>query len=207
MFHSIIFSNAMWGYLQACYNMQPDKAATEPSYRVRESVWGDEFISVGYEATYGFTEPFKEHSGDDEEDLVNQQWHDDYYVALSEGTRNGRPLLNTSIKAGAFYPERLFMWGEDEEGNDLPRHMLLHHFKQLGMWKSTPAYWDPVRIWRGYNKGWPTFYKALRGSTDMGPRWHDIIGKLSGNLPDGYQWDLMPGCSYGTLYYETTDQQ
>ena len=43
-------------------------------------------------------------------------------------------------------------------------------------------------MWRGYREGLPTFYRALRAHTYIGETWYGALTKLSGKLPDGWQW-------------------
>lgn len=126
---------------------------------------------------------------------------EDYFVAMADGMRDGSPLLSTSVQAGHFYERRLFVYGVDDFGNDVPRHRLLRHMGAVGL-RNSPDFWDPCRPWRGYRGGLPTFSLALRGATEFGPSWHDALKALGGELPEGYQWHRMPGCDYGELYVD-----
>lgn len=205
----------MWGYLMSLYDLRSTKTKVVRTsdgrvFRNERSRNKSSDITVGEKEMYGYVQPWPEKlDPDDPEHQVIAMFQEkpglsaglDYYVALSEGTRNGRPLISTGIKATAFYPERLFMWGECDKHQPLPRYELLRHAQAIGL-RGTPAFWDTCQVWRGYSEGLPTFHTALRGCADMGPRWHDAIRTLSGKLPAGYQWSLMPGCSYGTLYWE-----
>jgi len=111
-----------------------------------------------------------------------------YYVALSEGTRNGRPLLSSDIKASAFYPERLFVWGENQDGGDLSHAEILQALAPV-IQRGSMSFWHPTRVWRGYRAGLPLFHHALRAHTDIGATWHDAYDKLARRpLPDGYRW-------------------
>ena len=120
----------------------------------------------------------------------------DYYVAL----RNGSPDPDA---VGLLYPERLFVTGDDEVGNALPRTRLLEHLKAVEI-PAHEGYWWPVQIFTGINMGYPVFDQGLKADTDVGPTWHSAAWKLGQKLPPGYDWEFS-GAKYGTLYYETTE--
>lgn len=129
---------------------------------------------------------------------------DDYYVAIADGTvqydpkkRNaddaGKPLVCRDLEVGVFYAERLFVWGLDDDGQNLRREVIRQYLRTLHI-SSDRGFWNPCQVWRGYAKGEPTFYNALRADTQMGPTWWGVQNrlrhdKLSHDLPEGWEYN------------------
>lgn len=217
-FERVAFSQAMWGYLLQLYDLSNGGEVPRPMLENGEA-WSvlpvaDGYISVGERSTYGFVQPWPEvdsHSSDPEDRLVSDFQrksgsgaNERYYVAMSEGTRNGRPLLSSGIIATPMYPERLFVWGRDEFDNPLSMHRLMEILKDVGI-HSGADFWDACLVWRGYSKGYPTFRHALRGHTDRGPQWWDASQKLRGSLPAGYSWEETYGVKEDGMLYVDRD--
>ncbi len=211
MYHTFTFSNAMWGHLLLLPDLfkggLKEPMITETGHLLLPGL-SDGNISVG-KATgprgYGFIREFDPEGKDQKEIELHQKFADrpqnhghDYYIVTSE--RGGSYVLPTDVVASAGYPERLFVHGEDEDGEPLPRCELLYHLWRIGMGKHID-FWDPVQIWHGYDRGIPTFHNALRGATEMGPRYYEAVEKLRSLKLPGYTWE--PATSfYGNLYIE-----
>jgi len=134
-------------------------------------------------------------------------WPDDYYIGLSETFGEHKPTGCADIDYGSFYPPRLFIHGEDDDGNALPRLTMLRHLKDAGLYKSDVSFWKPCRPWRGYVGGRPTFHLSLRAHTDYGYTFCDWLHALSRNpLPQNCEWEFSHGMT-GRLYVELNDEQ
>jgi hypothetical protein len=214
MFHTITLSNAMWGHLY----LLPDytrgglqEATTTPE---GHRIWPDfeeGKICVGKHAGengYGFIHEFDPDTKglDPKEITLHAEWAkrgnrngDDYYIVRSERGRH-EYWLSRDIVAGHGYPERMFAFGEDEDGRPLQRWELLHYLGRIGM-RNHHGFWDPVTIWHGYYQGLPSFHNAIRAGTDTGPRYYESMSLLRGKLPDGYSWESS-NSHYGYLHIE-----
>ena len=207
-FHNIVVSNAMFGYLHDLYDMRHGRTLNvtpRGGHRLSGYDAGSAHLTVGDKATYGFVRPF---SSDDPVDRVYEDiGEQDYYVTLCEGFRNGKPLKSTSVSASSFYPEKLFLWGEDEHADPLSRSVLLEHVRNLIGFKADPGFWRPCTPWSGYAGGFPTFYEnALFSDTNIGATWFDWLSRMrKGDLPEGYEWCFRDGSDYGHIYYETNE--
>ena len=131
----------------------------------------------------------------------SDDWPDDYYVGQSLGMRGGRPLGSRDIDYGHFYPERLFVYGNDDDGEPLPREKILAYFKEIG-WSYDKGFWNPCRVWHGYESGMiPSWHTALRADTNIGRTWGDWKSRASVGLPKGWSWDCEPGpMKLGRMY-------
>ena len=141
---------------------------------------GGSEIEPGYPATYG---------------CVKEAGGEDYYVGISESST--RPMMGRDMGWGHFYPERVFVWGQDGNGDPLKRTLVREYLRTLGL-RHDRGFWNPCQVWRGYNRGEITWHNALRADANIGIRWHDVWDKLK-KLPDGWQWDPTYGDSGGCL--------
>ncbi len=169
---------AEWAFMLSLYNLQPDMPAkgvtTEQGDHVFPIDGRPDRLVAGIATPYGWR-------FDDDADQ-----HD--YAVLSQGrARDGRHAYGSDIEISLFYPERLFVWGDDNEGHDLTHDELRECLKPI-LQRSSPGFWHPTRVHRGYHKGVPTFYRALRAHTDIGETWYGALTKLGGKLPENYQW-------------------
>lgn len=116
-----------------------------------------------------------------------------YYICLTQGTdpRTGKSKISRDYDASLVYPERVFVWGEDNDGEPMSREEVQEIVSLLGL--RGKGFWEAVEIHHGYNRGQPTWHCALRAHTDMGVRWWDVCSKLSGELPDGFTVDWGVG--------------
>jgi len=146
----------------------------------------------GRRATYGYV------------DDSDPEWPDAYYVGLSESFGD-TPVGSVDVDYGAFYPERLFVWGYDDSGGDLERNTILDILRALPF-KGDAGFWDPCRPWRGYGPEGTTFYKALRSQLNAGgPTWYDLKTRMAREgVPKGWSWDCPEYENFdnrrGTLY-------
>jgi len=211
MYHTIEITKGAWGYLTNLSDFSGGKvfkAGQTPDGRHtldRGNVCGtvQPGLSDGDRqwGGYGSYRPYD--AADDKERAVNDVWEKrngtaglDYYIAL----RNGSPDPSCAAYIyGSDGFDKLFIHGEDGEGNDLPRYQLLEHLKAIGV-RASPAFWDPCQIFHGLKGGFPTFHTALRTETNIGPSWYDVTSKLKGELPPGYSWD-----GHHTLYFDNED--
>lgn len=128
---------------------------------------------------------------------------EDYYVGISEGTRDGRPLGSRDLDYGVFYSERVFVWGFNDDRSPMDRIRILEILTDAGVVKAARSYWDPCHVWRGFDKGKPVFFTALRAETACGPRMWEIEEALRRELPEGMFADLYAGSLAKHLYVET----
>ena len=174
---AIHLSGAMWGFMQSMYNLSTDMptkgVTTSQGDHVFPIKGRPDRIAAGIATPYGWR--------------VDDDAKEHHYVFLSEGMRNGRPLIGRDSESSTFYSERLFIWGDDNEGNDLTHEELRESLGPV-LQRSGAGFWHPTRVWRGYREGLPTFYRALRAHTYIGETWYGALTKLSGKLPDGWQW-------------------
>jgi hypothetical protein len=168
-------SNAMWGYLLELRDLRSGDARKQDPCMIdnvmldsRDSSPG--FVTVGAKAKYGY--------------VRDPLTPDDYYVVMSE--RSNSPVISKDIRATAFYPERVFVWGEDDDGDSLTREHLLQQLKILGL-SGDAGFWKPCHMWSGYNRGLPTFNRCLRADANIGVNWSAVTSRLSGKLPAGYE--------------------
>lgn len=125
----------------------------------------------GEPSTYGFV------AADED------QWREVYYVGISESAT--KPVGCRDIGYGLFYPERLFLWGEDDDGNDMGFGELLDTLKKARFY-GDEGYWEPCLVWRGFAPGLkPTFRRALRADANLGPTMHNL---RSGLKSKAYGW-------------------
>lgn len=205
---TITISHGEWGYVQRLSDFSGGKIAEalqtpDGKHTLTPMRDGDDNIYPGEPDSrqrryggFGFVRPPRE--GEDEE--LWDRWRKDpgechdYYVSLRNGCPDpeSTPLL---------YPDRVFVTGEDDEGDDLSRTELLKHFGAVGLY-SHPCYWEPVQMYTGLNKGFPVFRAALKADTGLGMSWYSVNSKLRGGLPTGYEWDHYAASLYGMLYYD-----
>ena len=219
MFHTITVSNAEWAHLFFLFDLAPDdkrKQLQDTGGHILhrgDEKGGSPTIVPGEQSTYGRIRPWGDLSPD--RGAFREHWErkgangEDYYIALSHKSPPGfvgdRFLIDNG-GIGMAYPERMFAWGEDEDGNQLARSEVVQYLAAAGLRHSSPDFWDPVTIHQGYNRGYPTFNNAVRGHTDLGPRWWDWKRVADGKLPDGYDWDQQPDCQFGNLYIELEEE-
>jgi hypothetical protein len=211
MTETLTISQALWGYVTHMSDFSGGrvlKAGVTQDGRHKLSAGLDDGLIVpGVPDTmrrpssgYGYVRPQDE---DDPDKELWERWAGcridrlDYYVALRNGCPDpgAVPLL---------YPERVFVNGEDDDGEPLPRHIVLRHLAAVGI-PASHSYWHPVQIFTGINRGFPVFQHGLKADTDIGPSWYSVTSRLQAKLPPGYSWELRHAGSYGTLYYDTDD--
>jgi hypothetical protein len=184
----IHLNNAEWGYVRDIHSWSGDATETPDGrhkllpdgFSNRVMVGDPDTIHSGaLPAGYGSVRPFDTEVPAEErkcqETWMTQRMRSlDYYVAQ----RNGCPDPEA---VGLYYPERVFIHGTEEvdgEERELHRYELLEILKSWGLY-AHPGAWDPVQLYHGANRGFPTFHAALKAQTDVGPRWHDVTSKLS----------------------------
>lgn len=177
---TITVTGAMWGYLHSLPSLTSPARIT-PGAR---------------SATYGRVD-----------DAVEGWDSDVYYVAIADGMHNGKPMLSAGVDAGAFYPERLFMWGEDEDGNQPSRLALLATMRSLlygtpVVRKLDPSCWLPVMCWRGYKGGQPSYWSALRASTDAHVYKPELLRDLQRNLTLESNYEVYDAGIYAEIYID-----
>lgn len=189
-FCQITFTRAMWGYLISLYDLRHSQVASIINGVNYSPAENSRHMCVGLSGDYGGYQPW----GPDNEKL-STDWARDYYVVAAHCV-DGVPMVSRDIAVTPFYPERVMVYGEDKDGNDLSRQQILRHLEILKFF-SAPFLWTPCRIWRGYNRGLPTFHTALRADTHSGAR---ILPSPA--LPEHYYWaeDGSSGPSKSVIY-------
>lgn len=205
---SITISHGEWGYVTHLNDFSGGRAAKAgktPDGRHRLSRLDEHTIAPGvpdktldWRTGYGFVRPQDDPPSPDDD--LWARWAKcrmrrlDYYVAQ----------MNGSPDPGAvpfFYPERLFVNGTDDNGNQLSRTALLKHLSALRV-RGDCDFWHPVQIFTGISMGFPVFQEGLKADTDIGPTWSTATCILDGELPEGYSWEQFKGANYGTLHRE-----
>lgn len=134
----------------------------------------------GHAATYGRTK---------------DEGHEDYYVGISESMHGAVGMRD--IGWGHFYPERVFVWGQDEDGDPLKRSVVRGHLQTMGL-RSNRDFWNPCQVWRGFSRGDVTWHNALRADANLGIRWNDVTSRRQA-LPAGWQMDFRSGTNSGYI--------
>lgn len=166
--HTLFLLNSPWCYLYSLPQLGKYPARQRP----------------GAEGTYGRVEP---ETGA-------------YYIALTEGRdpKTGAHLVARDSELSLVYPERLFVWGEDEKGDGLSAEALLGHLKALNI-PAHASYWEAVLRHTGYAYGGAAkFSRTLRADANLGVSWYSLSHKLQEkDLPKGWQMNVektQPGC-------------
>ena len=167
---------------------------------VSDNVLLPDFMASKNLYRYGYVKPWKE-EGHPEEMALQDAWAGakpvclDYYVAQ----RNGSPCPEAVL---LYYPSRVFVEGENEDGEPLQRYELLQHLRAVGA-RSHSGFWEPCQVFHGLAFGGvPRFKNALRAETNSGPSWSELLPKLQQNLPPGYEWQRWGSSNSGTLTFE-----
>lgn len=153
-------------------------------YTVPDLRGGRPAYAPGHAATYGRTK---------DEGL------EDYYVGISE-SMNGAVGMR-DIGWGHFYPERVFVWGQDEDGDPLKRSVVREYLQAMGL-RSNRDFWNPCQVWRGFSRGDVTWHNALRADANLGIRWHDVTSRRQA-LPAGWEMDFRSGTNSGYILIPT----
>ena len=115
--HTLIFTPAMWGYLQDMFSMGQETSHNEVDGHRYHTDIGAGRLYPGEASLYGRIRPWPENmdSTPSIERRCEQDWQkmglEDYYIPMAEGMRDGRPIASRDIHSSPFYPERLFVQG------------------------------------------------------------------------------------------------
>jgi hypothetical protein len=207
---TITISNAAWGYLTDLPDytggkiFKKGKLPLDGRHSFKPGL-GDTIIPGVTDKSllgnmpggYGFVRPW-DTEGRVAELALNVDWQKarvprlDYYVAMI----NGSPCPDA---VRLYYPERVFVTGEGNDGEDLDRVDILKHLRAVDI-RATSHFWLPCQIFHGLKQGGiPNISAGLRSDTDMGASWYEVCNRLAAKLPAGYEW-YFSGGRYGELF-------
>lgn len=99
------------------------------------------------------------------------------YTVEGKDPKTGAYKISRDYEASLVYPERLFVWGSDDDNKTPLSHSVLYDYlKQMGI--RAEGFWEPVRLHRGYAGGEITWYHALRAHTDVGTTYYSEASKI-----------------------------
>lgn len=216
---NIIISCSEWGYVTHLPNYVgaklPDKTP-DGKHLLALGIGGDiiqpgkpdsSFLEL-YRGGFGYCRPWDTELEGQELALI-EEWKSkratpelDYYAAQ----RNGSPCPEAVL---LYYPERVFVYGTTDEGNEMSRSVILQHLHAVGIQSHAHA-WVPCQLFHGLSGGIPRFSAALRADTDRGVSWYSILQTMQSNQAESaawsregglYAWNYYGG-RYGELYYD-----
>lgn len=100
------------------------------------------------------------------------------YRCLGLGKKGTKISYSSDWKPGLFYPENTFIYGFDEDNNNLSFEQIETFTKKFWGCKTQRAL-----LPNGWNKGW-TWYNAIYFSpVDFQPLWYGVLGRVKQEFP------------------------
>ena len=183
--YEITITSASWGYTYTLPKMGELKSGVYDGHTISKA-YPDNRIQMGRKVTYGTA------------DNDGKQ-----YITVAVGERGGGAVIGVDDDCSLLYGPHMFLWGtawsDGEDGRDMTRAEIIELLQAIpGM--SLPAsrsFYNDVWVHRGYKKGIPTFYRALKADANSPATLFAVQHVISAasaadEMPDGYQCEIVP---------------